>query len=81
MRRTTPILSSHLAYLKLHYLKEHFQSLADQAAREQWSPVQYLARLIEGEALGRQDRATQKRLKAARHSPVPGIVPIMPGAA
>jgi DNA replication protein DnaC len=66
MKSVEPILASHLAYLKLHYLKAHFQSLADQAAREQWSPVQYLARLIEGEALGRQDRATQKRLKAAR---------------
>jgi hypothetical protein len=43
-------LASHLAYLKLHYLKEHFQALADQAAREQWSALKYLARLIEGEA-------------------------------
>jgi DNA replication protein DnaC len=59
-------LTGHLAHLKLHYLKEHFQPLADQAAREQWSPLQYLARLIEGEALARQDRATQKRLKEAR---------------
>ena len=59
-------LASHLAYLKLQYLKEHFQALADQAAREQWSALQYLARLIEGEALARQDRAIQKRLKEAR---------------
>ena len=59
-------LANHLAYLKLHYLKEHFQALADQAAREQWSPLNYLARLIEGEALARQDRATQKRLQQAR---------------
>lgn len=59
-------LTSHLAYLKLHYLKKHFQALADQAAREQWSPLQYLARLIEGEALARQDRAIQIRLKEAR---------------
>jgi DNA replication protein DnaC len=59
-------LASHLAYLKLHYLKEHFQALADQAAREQWSALKYLARLIEGEALARQDRAIQKRLKEAR---------------
>lgn len=59
-------LTDHLAYLKLHYLKKHFQALADQAAREQWSPLQYLARLIEGEALARQDRAIQIRLKEAR---------------
>ena len=59
-------LAGHLAYLKLHYLKKHFQALADQAAREQWSPLQYLARLVDGEALARQDRAVQKRLKEAR---------------
>jgi DNA replication protein DnaC len=59
-------LTAHLSYLKLHYLKKHFQALADQAAREQWSPLQYLARLIEGEALARQDRAIQIRLKEAR---------------
>ena len=59
-------LAGHLAYLKLHHLKTHFQALADQAAHEQWSPLKYLARLIEGEALARQDRATQKRLKQAR---------------
>jgi DNA replication protein DnaC len=59
-------LTDHLAYLKLHYLKKHFQALADQAAREQWSALQYLARLIEGEALARQDRAIQIRLKEAR---------------
>ena len=59
-------LTGHLAYLKLHYLKKHFQALADQAAREQWSPLQYLARLVESEALARQDRAVQNRLKEAR---------------
>ncbi len=59
-------LAGYLAYLKLHHLKKHFQTLADQAAREQWSPLQYLARLVEGEALARQDRAVQKRLKEAR---------------
>lgn len=62
-------LTGHLAYLKLHYLKKHFPALADQAAREQWSPLQYLARLIEGEALARQDRAIQIRLKEA-HLPM-----------
>jgi DNA replication protein DnaC len=66
MKPAEQTLARYLAYLKLRYLEEHFQSLADQAAREQWTPVQYLTRLIEGEALARQDRATQKRLKAAR---------------
>lgn len=59
-------LAGHLAYLKLRHVKKHFQALADQAAREQWPPLQYLARLVEAEALARQDRAIQKRLKEAR---------------
>jgi DNA replication protein DnaC len=62
-------LSGHLAYLKLYYIQKHFQSLADQAAREQWSSIQYLAHLIEGEALGRQDRMNQRRLGDA-HFPM-----------
>jgi DNA replication protein DnaC len=59
-------LDSYLDYLKLAYLRHHYASLADQAAREQWPPVQYLSRLIEGEALARLDRRTQKRLQDAR---------------
>jgi len=66
MKPLEQTLSGHLAYLKLYYLQKHFQPLADQAAREQWSPLQYLAHLIEGEALGRQDRVCQKRLANAR---------------
>lgn len=66
MKPLEQTLSGHLAYLKLYYTQEHFQPLADQAAREQWSPLQYLAHLIEGEALGRQDRVCQKRLANAR---------------
>lgn len=62
-------LSAHLAYLKLYYTQKHFPSLADQATREQWSPIQYLAGLIEGEALGRQDRMNQRRLSEA-HLPM-----------
>jgi DNA replication protein DnaC len=62
-------LSAHLAYLKLYYTQKHFQPLADQAAREQWAPIQYLAQLIEGEALGRQDRMNQRRLSEA-HLPL-----------
>jgi DNA replication protein DnaC len=59
-------LAAHLTYLRLHHLAAHYQPLADQAARDAWPHVQYLSRLIEGEALARMDRATQKRLRAAR---------------
>jgi DNA replication protein DnaC len=59
-------LTGYLAYLRLHAIHQHYQSLADQAGRESWPHVQYLARLVEAEALARLDRATQKRLRQAR---------------
>lgn len=59
-------LAAQLTYLRLHHIGQHYQPLADQAARDAWPHVQYLSRLIEGEALARMDRATQKRLRAAR---------------
>ena len=66
MKPNEQTLAGYLAYLKLHHVNQNFQSLADQAAREQWPPLQYLCRLIEGEALARMDRATHKRIQAAR---------------
>jgi DNA replication protein DnaC len=66
MKRADSVLAEQLHYLQLGYFQEHYQSLAEQAAREQWPPVQYLSRLVEGEAALRRDRATQRRLKAAR---------------
>ena len=62
----TDPLRVHLAALKLPYLLEHFESLAQQAAAEQWPPVEYLARLIEGEAHRREDRSIQRRVELAR---------------
>lgn len=66
MKRADSVLAEQLHYLQLGYFQEHYQSVAEQAAREQWPPVQYLSRLVEGEAALRRDRATQRRLKAAR---------------
>jgi hypothetical protein len=34
-------LQTHLAQLKLAYVQEHYQSLADQAAQQHWTPVDY----------------------------------------
>jgi DNA replication protein DnaC len=59
-------LDHRLDYLQLPYLKEHFRSAAAEAASKHWSHLDYLDRLIEGEALARQDRAMARRLKAAR---------------
>jgi DNA replication protein DnaC len=59
-------LRRQLQLLKLPFILEHFEELAGKAGSEQWSHVEFLARLIEGEAAGHQDRACQRRIKNAR---------------
>ena len=59
-------LCAHLETLKLSFVREHFESLAQQAAAEQWSHVEFLARLIEGEAHRREQRSIQRRVGLAR---------------
>ena len=54
-------LRAHLANLKLSYLLEHFEALTQQASAEQWSHLDYLTRLIEGEAHRREDREGDER--------------------
>ena len=62
----TDLLRAQLATLKLPHLLDHFESLAQQAGAEQWSHVEYLTRLIEGEAHQREDRSIQRRVALAR---------------
>ncbi len=59
-------LVTHLFYLKLSYFQEHHQALAQEAAEKNWTQLDFLSRLAEGEALRRKDRATQRRIQAAR---------------
>jgi DNA replication protein DnaC len=59
-------LRRHLHLLKLPFTLDHFEELASKAAAEQWSHVEFLARLIEGEANLRQDHACQRRIENAR---------------
>jgi DNA replication protein DnaC len=65
---TTPRseMDHHLTYLKLSFITEHYVPLAAQAAHKQWSHVDYLARLLEGEVDVRRDRATKSRIRLAR---------------
>jgi DNA replication protein DnaC len=58
-----------LRYLKLPFIRKHFEPLAKEAAQAHWGHVDYLAGLIEGEALDRQQRAIQRRIRQA-HFPV-----------
>jgi DNA replication protein DnaC len=55
-----------LLYLKLSYFQEHHQALAQQAVEKNWTQLDFLSHLAEGETLRRKDRATQRRLQAAR---------------
>jgi DNA replication protein DnaC len=59
-------LQQQLAYLNLPFLQKNYEDFAAQAAAAQWTPVDYLKRLIEGEAAARQDRATLRRIQQAR---------------
>jgi len=62
-------LENHLDYLKLPYLKENCRPFAAEGNTKHWSHIDYLARLIEGEAAARHDRTILHRIKAA-HFPL-----------
>lgn len=59
-------LTQQLKALFLPFMAQHYQPLADEAARAQWPPIQYLARLVEGETQRRHDRHIARRVAAAR---------------
>ena len=65
---TTPSgdVEHHLTYLKLAFMAQHYAEWATQAAQKMWPHVDYLARLVEGEAALRRDRATKRRMRLAR---------------
>ena len=59
-------LTEQLEFLRLRTVQEHYAALAGEAAQKQWTHVDYLARLIDGETQRRQELATQRRIAAAR---------------
>ena len=63
---TSDTLTEQLAYLKLPFTLQQYDPLAKQAAQAQWGHIDYLAKLIEGETLERQQRAIQRRIRQAR---------------
>jgi DNA replication protein DnaC len=62
----TRALENQLHYLKLPVIRRHALDLSQQAAREGWDPLRYLSRLIEMEARARHDKASARRVRAAR---------------
>jgi DNA replication protein DnaC len=70
MKSEDDMLQTYLAALHLRFIQEHYQRLASEAAEQHFSHVQYLARLIEGEAHRREQRSIERRIQNARF-PVP----------
>jgi DNA replication protein DnaC len=68
---TTPLrdMEHYLTSLQLSFIAAQYAELATQAVHKEWSHVDYLARLLEGEADLRRDRATKSRIRLA-HFPV-----------
>ena len=65
MTPTSPI-DQNLKYLKLPFMREHHQDLAQQASKKHWSHVDYLEKLSDGETALRRDRSIQRRIRIAR---------------
>jgi len=59
-------LMTQLLYLKLSFFREHHPSLAKEAIEKNWSQLDFLGRLVEGETSRRKDHATKRRIQAAR---------------
>jgi DNA replication protein DnaC len=55
-----------LSYLKLPYIREHHEPIAQVAARKQWTHVHYLSELIKEESNLKKDRTIQRRIRMAR---------------
>ena len=59
-------ITDHLSYLKLPFIREHYETIGKAAARKQWDHIQYLSELVEQEVNLRRDRCVQRRIKQAR---------------
>jgi len=66
MNSQTTLLHQQLEDLKLPFLKAQYAELAQQAAQQHWTHVEYLARLIDGQYQQRRQHTVQLRLRAAR---------------
>ena len=55
-----------LNYLNLPYMSNNHEELAQQASKKQWSHLDYLDNLAQGEAAFKNDRSTQRRVRLAR---------------
>lgn len=61
-----PVLLEQLQSLQLDHIAQQAWELADRAAKANWSHLDYLAKLVEGQRHARQDRAVARRIKSAK---------------
>jgi len=66
MNAQPPLLHQQLDCLKLPFLKAQYNELAQQAAQQSWTHVEYLGRLIDGQYQQRLQHTIQRRVRAAR---------------
>ncbi len=59
-------LRERLTYLKLPFMRQHFEELSAEATRKKWTHVQFLKALVEGEADLRNDKGVARRIKQAQ---------------
>lgn len=62
-------LTQILRRLSLTFIAQHYETTAQEAARDSLGHLEYLRRLAEGEAAARYERSVQRRINAA-HLPV-----------
>ena len=58
-------LKQQLEELRLDYIAENYDPVAQEASRKHWTHVDYLARLMDGQAQSRQQRCVARRIKNA----------------
>jgi DNA replication protein DnaC len=66
MTTAEQVLVQQLRRLQLQWILEHYPALAEQAAREAWTPLCFLEALIAGEVARRDEALVRRRVKAAR---------------
>lgn len=59
-------LIKQLVYLRLPYLRENHEAVAQLAARKQWTHIHYLEELVKQESNLRWDRTIKRRIRMAR---------------
>ena len=62
----TDAVRKHLGVLKLPFMLEHHQTLAQAAVDKHWSHLEYLTELTSGEAAARDDRRVERCIIQAR---------------